>query len=72
MKVLVDYLLPYLNFADYDANHATNTQQAVYLEAFVAIIDSIRNDILRFVIVLCLLNKRNIFFNLQYILADND
>ena len=46
MKVLVDYLLPYLNFADYDSNHATNTQHTLYLDAFVAMIDSIRNDIL--------------------------
>jgi E3 ubiquitin-protein ligase UBR4 len=47
MKVLVDYLVPYLNFEDYDANHATNTQQTLYLDVFVAIFDSIRRDILQ-------------------------
>lgn len=47
MKVLVNYLIPYLNFEDYDANHLTNAQQTMYLDAFVAIFDSIRKDILQ-------------------------
>lgn len=46
MKVLVNYILQYLNFEEYDANHASNSQQTLYLDAFVAIFDSIRKDIL--------------------------
>lgn len=45
MKLLVNYFVPYLNFDDYNANHASNTQQTLYLEAFVAILESVRTDI---------------------------
>lgn len=65
MKVLVNYLIPYLNFEDYDANHLTNAQQTMYLDAFVAIFDSIRKDILQ---CICFINININTFDHTYML----
>ncbi len=45
MKVLVDYFIPYVNLDSYDADHTNNSQQTLYLNSLVAIIESVRKDI---------------------------
>lgn len=66
MKLLVNYFVPYLNFDDYNANHASNTQQTLYLEAFVAILESVRTDIHSYFFIF------EFSFDLCYMLAAKD